>query len=110
MSNLRAKQFREALKRKHDVECSLAMIIKQRAKTNNIEGMDLVGSVQDCDVIIVDDMVDTAGTLCKAATVLKEYGARRVFCFASHGVFSGPALQRIAESDLTELVILDTIP
>jgi ribose-phosphate pyrophosphokinase len=58
----------------------------------------------------VDDMVDTAGTLCKAASVLKEYGARRVFCFASHGVFSGPALQRIAESELTELVVLDTIP
>lgn len=106
----RAKNFREALKRKHDVECSLAMIIKQRAKANDIEKMDLVGSVQDCDVIIVDDMVDTAGTLCKAANMLKEAGARRVFCFASHGVFSGPALSRIRDSELTELVVLDTIP
>ena len=67
----------------------------QRAKANDIEKMDLVGSVEDCDAIIVDDMVDTAGTLCKAANVLKEAGARRVFCFASHGVFSGPALSRI---------------
>jgi ribose-phosphate pyrophosphokinase len=55
-------------------------------------------------------MVDTAGTLCKAAEVLKQHGARRVFCFASHGVFSGPAPERIAASALTELVVLDTIP
>jgi ribose-phosphate pyrophosphokinase len=54
--------------------------------------------------------VDTAGTLCKAANMLKEAGARRVFCFASHGVFSGPALSRIRDSELTELVVLDTIP
>jgi len=58
----------------------------------------------------VDDMVDTAGTLCKAAEVLKEFGARRVFAFASHGVLSGPAATRIANSVLTELVVLDTIP
>ena len=106
----RAKQFREALSKKHDVDCGLAMIIKQRAKANEIERMDLVGSVAGCDAIIVDDMVDTAGTLCKAAEVLKSFGARRVFAFASHGVFSGPAPQRIAESVLTELVVLDTVP
>lgn len=106
----RAKQFREALSKKHDVDCGLAMIIKQRAKANEIERMDLVGSVKGCDAIIVDDMVDTAGTLCKAAEVLKEFGARRVFAFASHGVFSGPAPARIANSVLTELVVLDTVP
>ncbi|CAE7340125.1 prs [Symbiodinium microadriaticum] len=61
-------------------------------------------------MVVVDDMVDTAGTLCKAAEVLKNHGARRVFCFASHGVFSGPAPERIAASALTELVVLDTIP
>ena len=55
-------------------------------------------------------MVDTAGTLCKAAEVLKEFGARRVFAFASHGVLSGPAATRIASSVLTELVVLDTVP
>lgn len=61
-----------------------------------------------CDVT-VDDMVDTAGTLCKAAGVLKESGARRVFAFASHGLFSGEAPKRIANSVLTELVVLDTV-
>lgn len=59
---------------------------------------------------VVDDMVDTAGTLCKAAEILKEGGARRVFAFCSHGVLSGPAAKRIANSVLTELVVLDTIP
>jgi len=106
----RAKQFREALSKKHDVDCGLAMIIKQRAKANEIERMDLVGSVDGCDAIIVDDMVDTAGTLCKAAEILKDFGARRVYAFCSHGVLSGPAAERIAKSVLTELVVLDTIP
>ena len=58
----------------------------------------------------MDDMVDTAGTLCEAAKMLKQSGARRVFAFASHGLFSGPAPQRISNSELTELVVLDTIP
>lgn len=106
----RAKQFREALSKKHEVDCGLAMIIKQRAKANEIEKMDLVGSVEGCDAIIVDDMVDTAGTLCKAAEILKGFGARRVYAFCSHGVLSGPAASRIANSVLTELVVLDTIP
>eukprot|EP01038_Epipyxis_sp_PR26KG_P014249 gene14249-19122_t len=106
----RAKQFREALSKKHDLDCSLAMIVKQRAKANEIERMDLVGSVDGCDAIIVDDMVDTAGTLCKAAEELKQRGARRVFAFATHGVLSGPAVSRIANSVLTELVVLDTVP
>jgi len=106
----RAKQFREALSKKYQVDCSLAMIIKQRAKASEIERMDLVGSVEGCDAIIVDDMVDTAGTLCKAAEMIKEHGARRVFAFASHGVFSGPAPARIASSVLSELVVLDTVP
>ena len=106
----RAKQFRDGMSKKYDVEASLAMIVKQRAKASQIESMDLVGNVDGCDVIIVDDMVDTAGTLCKAADILKEKGARRVFAFASHGVFSGPAAQRISKSALTELVVLDTVP
>lgn len=106
----RAKQFREALSKKHDVDCGLAMIVKQRAKANEIDKMDLVGSVEGCDAIIVDDMVDTAGTLCTAAALLKEAGARRVFAFCSHGVLSGPAVDRISRSVLTELVVLDTVP
>lgn len=106
----RAKQFRDGLSKKYEVEATLAMIVKQRSKASEIDRMDLVGSVHGCDVIIVDDMVDTAGTLCKAAGIIKEHGARRVFAFASHGVFSGPAPERIAASALTELVVLDTVP
>jgi ribose-phosphate pyrophosphokinase len=70
----RAKKFREMLFTKYEVDAGLAMIIKQRAKANEVGQMDLVGEVKDSDVIIVDDMIDTAGTLCKAAEVLKEFG------------------------------------
>jgi ribose-phosphate pyrophosphokinase len=62
------------------------------------------------DVVIVDDMIDTAGTLCTAAAELKKNGARRVFCFASHGLLSGPAPDRIARSQLEEVVVTNTIP
>eukprot|EP00752_Nemacystus_decipiens_P004003 g3666.t1 len=106
----RAKKFREGLSYRYGLDAGLAMIIKQRAKANEVDRMDLVGSVEDSDVIIVDDMIDTAGTLCKAASVLKDYGARRVFAFASHGLFNGPANQRLADSELSEVVVLDTIP
>ncbi|CAN0332366.1 unnamed protein product, partial [Discosporangium mesarthrocarpum] len=99
----RAKKFREGLAQRYGLDAGLAMIIKQRAKANEVDRMDLVGSVEDSDVIIVDDMIDTAGTLCKAASVLKDYGARRVFAFASHGLFNGPANERLAESALSEV-------
>ena len=66
--------------------------------------------VKDCDCIIVDDMIDTAGTLCKAADVLIAKGAKRVFAFASHGLLSGPGNDRIANSKMEECVILNTIP
>ena len=72
--------------------------------------MDLVGTVTDCDCIIVDDMIDTAGTLCQAGQVLKEYGARRVFSFATHGLFSKEAISRIENSLLDEVIITNTIP
>merc|ERR1719273_362682 len=72
--------------------------------------MDLIGSVEGCDVIIVDDMIDTVGTLTKAAAQLKERGAKRVYAFATHGVFSGPAYERIAKSVIEKVVICDTIP
>lgn len=106
----RAKKFREHLDKKHGVKAGLAMIIKQRHKPGEIERMDLVGSVDGSDVVIVDDMIDTAGTLCKAANELQKYGARRVFAFASHGIFSEPASKRIAESVLEEVVVTNTIP
>ena len=62
------------------------------------------------DVVIVDDMIDTAGTLCTAAVNLKAHGARRVYCFATHGLFSGPAPDRISRSALEEVVVTNTIP
>ena len=106
----RAKQFREALHTHHHIDSTLALIIKQRSPSNDIDRMDLVGNVDGCDVILVDDMIDTAGTLCKAAETLKSAGARRVFAFASHGLFSGSAIDRISScSALTNVVVLDTI-
>jgi ribose-phosphate pyrophosphokinase len=107
----RAKKFKELLAYKYGWEdIGIAMIIKQRARAGSVDQMDLVGDVKDCDCIIVDDMIDTAGTLCKAADVLKAQGARRVFAFASHGLLSGPGNERIANSNLEECVILNTIP
>ena len=107
----RAKKFKEGLAYKYGLEdIGIAMIIKQRARAGSVDSMDLVGDVKDCDCIIVDDMIDTAGTLCKAADVLIAMGARRVFAFASHGLLSGPGNERIANSALEECVILNTIP
>jgi len=107
----RAKKFKEGLTHKFDMhDIGLAMIIKQRARAGTVDKMDLVGEVKDCDCIIVDDMIDTAGTLCKAADVLIAKGAKRVFAFASHGLLSGPGNDRIANSKMEECVILNTIP
>lgn len=107
----RAKKFKEGLAHKYDMnDIGLAMIIKQRARAGTVDKMDLVGDVKDCDCILVDDMIDTAGTICKAAAVLKAKGARRVFAFASHGLLSGPGNHRIANSEMEECVILNTIP
>jgi ribose-phosphate pyrophosphokinase len=105
----RAKRFRDGLK-EYGVDAGLAMIIKQRIKANSIERMDLVGEVAGNDVIIVDDMIDTAGTLTKAAEELKARGAKRVYAFATHGVFSGPAYSRIQNSVMEEVVVTNTIP
>lgn len=107
----RAKKFKEGLAYRYDMnDIGLAMIIKQRARAGTVDQMDLVGDVNDCDCIIVDDMIDTAGTICKAADVLKAKGARRVFAFASHGLLSGPGNHRIQNSKMDECVILNTIP
>jgi ribose-phosphate pyrophosphokinase len=107
----RAKQFREGLNAlAPSLDTGLAMIIKQRMRAGQIERMDLVGSVEGADAVIVDDMIDTAGTLCTAAANLKANGARKVFAFASHGLFSGPASDRIARSVLEEVVVTNTIP
>lgn len=92
------------------LECDLAIIDKRRPKANVSEVMNIIGDVTGKDCIIVDDLVDTAGTLCKAALALKENGARSVTAYCTHPVLSGAAVERLNESVLDELVVLDTIP
>src|SRR5688572_1915153 len=89
---------------------SLAIIDKRRERANESEVMHLIGDVRGRDCIIVDDLIDTGGTLCNAARAVMDKGARRVVACASHGVFSGPALQRIEESPLDEVVVTNSIP
>jgi ribose-phosphate pyrophosphokinase len=89
---------------------SLAIVDKRRERANVSEVVNLIGEVKGKDCIIIDDIIDTAGTLCGAAQALAEKGAKKVVACASHGVLSGPAVQRIAESPLTEVVVTDTIP
>jgi len=105
----RAKRFRDGLK-SVGIEAGLAMIVKQRERANHIAHMDLVGDVTDCDCIIVDDMIDTAGTLCKAGAELKKRGADRIFAFATHGLLNGPAVNRIAASNFEKVVMTNSIP
>src|SRR5580700_7791325 len=92
------------------LNCDLAIIDKRRPKANVAEVMNIIGEVEGRTCVIMDDMVDTAGTLCKAAQVLKQRGATKVFAYATHPVLSGGAGERIAASALDELVITDTIP
>jgi ribose-phosphate pyrophosphokinase len=89
---------------------SLAIIDKRRDRANVSEVMHLIGDVKDRDCIIVDDMIDTAGTLCNAARAVRQGGARRVVACASHGVLSGPAVRSISESFLEEVVVTNSIP
>ena len=91
--------------------CDLAIIDKRRPKANVSEVMHVIGEIEDRNCVIMDDMIDTAGTLVKAADVLKERGARRVFAYCTHPIFSGPAVERIANgAALDEVVITNTIP
>ena len=83
---------------------------KTRAKANVVESITAIGDVKDRNIVIVDDMIDTAGTLCKAAAVLKEMGARSVRACATHGVLSGAAYDNIQNSCLEEVIVTDTIP
>ena len=88
----------------------LAIIDKRRERANKSEVVNIIGDVQDKTAVIFDDMVDTAGTLCNAAAALKEKGANKTVAYAAHPVLSGPATERIRESELDELVVTDTIP
>ena len=88
----------------------LAIIDKRRPKANVSEVMHVIGEIDGRNCVIMDDMIDTAGTLVKAAEVLKERGAKRVFAYCTHPILSGPAVERIANSQLDEVVITNTIP
>ncbi|MFS8607902.1 MAG: ribose-phosphate diphosphokinase [Gammaproteobacteria bacterium] len=91
-------------------DADLAIIDKRRPQPNMAEVMNVIGEVEGKVCVLVDDMVDTAGTLCQAARVLKERGAVRVVAYVTHPVLSGSAVSRIEESELDELVVTDTIP
>jgi ribose-phosphate pyrophosphokinase len=92
------------------LDASLAIIDKRRERANVSEVVNLIGEVKGKDCIIIDDIIDTAGTLSGAARALAEKGAKRVVACATHGVLSGPAVQRIADSPLSEVIVSDSIP
>jgi len=91
-------------------EADLAIIDKRRPGPNEAQVMNLIGEVEDRTCLLVDDMVDTAGTLCKAADALKESGAAKVVAYCTHAVLSGNALENVQNSQLDELIVTDTIP
>ena len=123
LSDVTAKQFENLLVVSPDIggvararafakqlECDLAIIDKRRPKANVSEVMNIIGEVEGRSCLLIDDMVDTAGTMCKAAEVLKSRGAIHVSAYCTHPVLSGPAIERVNASVLDELVVTDTIP
>ena len=91
-------------------DADLAIIDKRRPQANVAEVMNIIGEVEGKTCVLIDDMVDTAGTLCQAGAVLKDEGAQKVVAYITHAVLSGPAVERISKSVLDELVVTDTIP
>jgi ribose-phosphate pyrophosphokinase len=100
----RARAFAKRL------NASLAIIDKRRVGPNVAEVMNIIGEVEGRTAILLDDMVDTAGTLAQSADALRRSGARRIYACATHGVLSGPAIDRLEKSEIEELVITNTIP
>ena len=100
----RARSFANIL------DLPIAIIEKRRPKANVSEVMNVIGDIDGKNVILIDDIIDTAGTIAKAASVLKSFGAKKVYGAATHGVLSGPAIERINESELERFIITDTIP
>jgi len=100
----RARTFAQYL------DSPIAIVDKRRPKDNVSEVMNIIGDVRDKNLIILDDMIDTAGTLCNAAEALKKFGAKNIYACCTHPVLSGPAIERLQNSDLTEIIVLDTIP
>lgn len=101
----RSRKFANQL----DGDVPLAIIDKRRPKANVSEVMNLIGDVKDRNIIMLDDMIDTAGTITNAANALKKFGARDIYACCTHAVLSGPAIERIKESSITKLIVLDTI-
>jgi len=99
----RVRSFAERL------DIPLAIVDKRRPKANVSEVMNIIGDIQDKKVILVDDLIDTAGTIVNSAQALMERGAKEIYACCTHGVLSGPAIERIAKSEIKELVVLDTI-
>ena len=91
-------------------DSDLAIIDKRRPKANVAQVMNIIGDVKDRDCIIVDDMIDTGGTLAKAAEALKAHGARKVYAYATHAIFSGNAANNLKESVIDEIIVTDSIP
>ena len=91
-------------------DADLAIIDKRRPRANEAKVMNIIGDVEGRSCILIDDLVDTAGTLCAAAAALKENGAKKVVAYITHPVLSGPAIDNISKSELDELVVTDTIP
>jgi ribose-phosphate pyrophosphokinase len=124
LGDLRAKNYTDLLVVSPDVGgvvraralakqlgCDMAIIDKRRPKANVSEVMHVIGDIEGRNCVIMDDMIDTAGTLVKAAEVLKERGAKSVYAYCTHPIFSGPAIERIAKGDaLDEVVVTNTIP
>ena len=100
----RARKFAEYL------DAPIAIVDKRRPKNNVSEVMHIIGDVKDKNLILLDDMIDTAGTLCNAASALKEAGANKIYSCCTHPVLSGSAIERIQNSPLSEVIVLDTIP
>ena len=92
------------------LNCDLAIIDKRRPKVNVSEVMHVIGEIEDRNCVIMDDMIDTAGTVCNAAEMVRDYGAKSVRIAATHGIFSEPALDRIKNAPLDEVIVTNTLP
>ena len=92
-----------------NINCQMAIIDKRRPKANVMEVMNIIGDIEGKKCLMVDDMIDTAGTICQGAVALMEHGAKEVYAGCTHAVFSGPAIERLEKAPIKELAVLDTI-
>jgi ribose-phosphate pyrophosphokinase len=109
-SGKRVKRMKTQLEKYYSISPNYVMMDKTRKEANVVDSMVIIGDVKGKDIIILDDMVDTAGTLCKASDVLMEAGAKSVIAIISHGVLSGDAYSKIEKSSLNKLIVTDSLP